>query len=107
MRRAQASRWGADIRRKKNSFPVVYAMSAAAGEDKRHLLGIYGKEELDDSDVEDVLHIMDGLNVQEHAHSLAVEHGGIAVDALSAVEMDEWARGEYQNLVDFLLYREH
>ena len=50
---------------------------------------------------------MDGLNVREHAHSLAVEHGEIAVEALSAVEMDEWARGEYQNLVDFLLYREH
>ena len=98
---------GADIRRKKNSFPVVYAMSAAGGEDKRHLLSIYGKEELDDSDVEDVLHIMDGLQVREHAHALAVEQGKVAVDALAAVEMDGRARCEYENLVDFLLYREH
>ena len=29
---------GADIRRKKNSFPAVYAMSQAKGADKRHLL---------------------------------------------------------------------
>ena len=98
---------GADIRRKKNSFPVVYAMSAAGGEDKRHLLSIYGKEELDDSDVEDVLHIMDGLQVREHAHALAVEQGKVAVDALAAVEMGGRARCEYENLVDFLLYREH
>ena len=98
---------GADIRRKKNSFPAVYAMSEAKGEDKRHLLSIYGKEEPSDTDVEDVLHIMDGLNVREHAHALAVEEGGVAVDALATVEMDERARFEYESLVEFLLYREH
>ena len=98
---------GADIRRKKNSFPAVYAMSEAKGEDKRHLLSIYGKEELSDGNVEDVLHIMDGLKVREHAHALAMVEGGIAVDALAAVEMGEWAQREYQNLVEFLLFREH
>ena len=98
---------GADIRRKKNSFPTVYAMSEAKGETRRHLLNIYAKEELSDTDVDDVLHIMDGLNVREHAHSLAVEEGEIAVDALVAVEMDERARCDYENLVEFLLYREH
>ena len=98
---------GADIRRKKNSFPVVYAMSQASGEAKRHLSRIYDKEELDDSDVEDVLHIMEQLNVQQHAHALAAEEGEAAVGALAAVEMDEWARREYENLVKFLLYREH
>ncbi len=98
---------GADIRRKKNSFPVVYAMSEARGADRRRLLGIYSKGEPDDRDVEDALHIMEGLNVQEHAHDLAVEEGEVAVEALAAVEMGEWARCEYENLVEFLLYREH
>ena len=98
---------GADIRRKKNSFPAVYAMSEAKGEDKRHLRCIYGKGELSDSDVEDVLHIMDGLGVREHAHALAVEHGELAVNAISPVEMDRRARREYEGLVEFLLHREH
>ncbi len=98
---------GADIRRKKNSFPVVYAMAQAEGADKRHLLSIYDKDEITDTDVEDVLHIMDGLNVREHAHALAVEHGEVAVGALASVEMQKQARADYQNLVDFLLYREH
>ncbi len=98
---------GADIRRKKNSFPAVYAMAQAEGVDKRHLLSIYGKDELTDSDVGDVLHIMDGLNVREYAHALAAEEGELAVDALATVEMDERARQEYKNLVEFLLYREH
>ena len=98
---------GADIRRKKNSFPTVYAMSQASGEAKRHLLRIYDKEDLDDSDVEDVLHIMEQLNVRGRAHALAAEEGEAAVDALAAVEMSECARREYENLVEFLLYREH
>ena len=98
---------GADIRRKKNSFPVVYAMSEAKGADKRQLLKIYDKDEPDDADVEDVLHIMDALDVRGHAHALAVEHGEIALQALSAIEMRQQARQEYENLVNFLLYREH
>lgn len=98
---------GADIRRKKNAFPAVYAMSQAQGEDKRHLLGIYCKSELSDADVEDVLHIMDALNVREHAHALAVEEAEVAMDALAAVEMDFSARREYENLLEFLLHREH
>jgi len=98
---------GADIRRKKNAFPAVYAMSKAQGEDKRHLLGIYGKDELSDADVEDVLHIMDALKVREHAHALAVEEAEVAMDALAAVEMERRARREYENLLEFLLHREH
>ena len=39
--------------------------------------------------------------------SLAVEEGEIAVNALAAIEMDERSRCEYENLVEFLLYREH
>ena len=98
---------GADIRRKKNSFPTVYAMSQAKGADKRHLLSIYGKDELSDADVDDVLHIMDGLSVREHAHALAVEEGEIAVSALAAIEIDERSRRDYEGLVEFLLFREH
>ncbi|MCY3543930.1 MAG: polyprenyl synthetase family protein [Chloroflexi bacterium] len=98
---------GADIRRKKNSFPAVYAMSAAKGADKRRLLDIYCKDEPDDTDVEDVLHIMEGLGVREHAHILAVDEGEAAIEALAGVEMDARARQEYKNLVEFLLYREH
>ena len=98
---------GADIRRKKNAFPAVYSMSQARGEDKRHLLSIYGKSELSDTDVEDVLHIMEVLNVREHAHALAVEEAEVAMEALAAVEMNQSARREYENLLEFLLHREH
>jgi len=98
---------GADIRRKKNSFPVVYAMSEAKGAAKRRLLDIYRKAEPDDADVADVLQILDGVNTREYAHALAAEHGEIALDALSSVELGGKTLGAVEDLIEFLLVREH
>ena len=46
---------GADIRRKKNSLPVVYAMSRAVGADKEFLESVYRRDGVDDSDIDGVL----------------------------------------------------
>lgn len=98
---------GADIRRKKNSFPVVYAMSEAKGAAKRRLLEIYRKDEPGDADVADVLQILDGVNTQGYAHALAAEHGEIALNALSSVELGAQTLGAVEDLIEFLLVREH
>ena len=50
---------GADIRRKKNSLPVVYAMSAAGGVGRGLLREVYGKPEVTDDDVAAVLGVME------------------------------------------------
>ena len=50
---------GADIRRKKNSFPVVHAMSQARGTEKKALLNIYKHDEVAENDVDRVLQIME------------------------------------------------
>ena len=98
---------GADIRRKKNSFPVVYAMSQAQGADKRRLLQIYEQDEIADADVDDVLCIMDAVHTRAYAHSLAAEHGEVAVAALTAADLDKRALDEVEDLIEFLLVREH
>ncbi len=98
---------GADIRRKKNSFPAVYAMSQATGANKQRLLEIYTKPEPDDTDVADALQIMDSVNTQQHAHSLAAERAEHALNALAAAELDRQAFSEVEDLIKFLLVREH
>lgn len=98
---------GADIRRKKNSFPVVYAMSKAAGEDRRMLKHIYGKPEIADDDVGLVLDVMDRCKTRESAQSLAAEHRDLALEAAAGVEMSPQARGDLEELAEFLLVREH
>ena len=98
---------GADIRRKKNSFPVVHAMSWARGIEKKSLLDIYRQDEVVESDVDRVLQIMDKAETREHAHDMAVEHGRDAASALESVELDPSARAEIDELIHFLLVREH
>lgn len=98
---------GADIRRKKNSFPVVHAMSQATGPEKTSLLNIYRNDEVAESDVDKVLRIMEKAETRECAHKMAVEHGRDAADALESVELDPTARAEIDELIQFLLVREH
>ena len=55
---------GSDIRRKKNSYPIVYAMESADREDRDRISSIYLKPELDDRDVDSVLEVMDKIRVR-------------------------------------------
>ena len=97
---------GADIRRKKNSFPVVYAMSAASAEDRRTLERVYSKEQPSDADVSEVLEVMERTGVKEQADILMSEHRDRALDALSGLEIEPTIRREAEDLVHFLLVRE-
>ena len=98
---------GADIRRKKNSFPVVYAMSRAEGVEKRALLDIYAKDCVSDADVSVVLDVMERTHAREQAMSLAEEHRDRALTALAEVEMSSGARRDLEELGAFLLVRQH
>ena len=98
---------GADIRRKKNSFPLVYAMSAARDGDRELLTAAYEKEHLSDEDVETVLEMMDRMKVAEAADRLAADHCETALQALSNAEIDPHRRREAEALVNFLAVRQH
>lgn len=98
---------GADIRRRKKSFPAVYAMSKVRGEAKKTLAAKYAQEELDDDDIAVVLEIMDDAGVREYAQGLAVEHCEQAMRHLSSVETAPESRRGIEEIAHFLLLREH
>ena len=98
---------GADIRRKKNSLPVVHAMSQAKGADRRVLREIYLSESLGDNDVEAVLDIMERVNTKEFAQGLAAEHCDQALEAIVGIELAPEVRGEAEELLHFLLVRQY
>lgn len=95
-----------DIRRKKKSFPAVFALHRASGAARDDLLRIYSQEELDDSDVERVMAIMDELGAPQYAQQLTQESAEQATQALENVELPPWARNEVEQLVDFLANRQ-
>ena len=98
---------GSDIRRKKMTFPVVYALERAKGDARQTLTGAWAKENLEDSDVADVLGVLDGVHAQEHAHAFTRENAHLASKELEEVVLPSWARSEFGELIQFLTTRDH
>ena len=95
-----------DIRRRKKAFPAVFALDRASGAARQDLHRIYAQEELDDSDVERVMAIMDELGAPEYANRLTAESADQATRALAGVNLPGWVRDEVDQLVEFLARRE-
>ncbi len=71
------------------------------------LVGIYEKQHLTDDDVATVLDVMEKVDTRGFANRLAAEHGEQALEALSGVELPPETRREVEDLVEFLLVRDH
>ena len=98
---------GNDIRRRKKSYPVVFALERSNGHALEDLLRIYEQEELEEEDVEKVLAVLEEVGSQENAQHLTEVAAAQALDALKPVPLPDWARIESEELVDFLARREY
>ena len=97
---------GNDIRRRKKSFPVVFALEQARGRALDDLFRIYGQEELEEDDVQRVLAVLDEVGAQDNAQRLTEAAAAQALAALAPVSLPDWARAEADELVEFLSRRE-
>ena len=97
---------GNDIRRRKKTFPVVYALEKTSGPARQELLRVYGQEELDDDDIDRVLAILDEVGAKEQSHTITQTSAREALEALTPLNLPGWAQAEAQALVDFLANRE-
>ena len=96
-----------DIRRRKKSYPVVFALEQASGRAMDDLLRIYGQEKLEEDDVQRVLAVLDEVGSQEHSQRLTEAAAGRALEALKPVSLPQWAQTEAEELVDFLARRDY
>ena len=97
---------GADIRRKKNSYPVVYTMDAATHEDRASISSMYMKAELDDEDVGSALRIMEKIGVREHAQTEAARWADSAMQSIAPLELSHRHREQIEEFTHFLLVRD-
>ena len=98
---------GNDIRRRKKSFPVVFALGQSSGPGLDDLLRIYQQDQLDDQDVERVLAILEEVGAREQSQRLTEASADEALRALDSVALPAWAREEAETLVDFLARRDY
>ena len=98
-----------DLYRRKKSLPVVHALehvgdSAAS----RRFPEIYGsKAPLSESDVAELLAIMDELKTHEFCQGLAEQEAGRSMEEIDGLKISGDARRECRDLVTFLAEREY
>ena len=83
---------GNDIRRRKKSYPVVFALERADGAALIDLRRIYAQPELEEDDVQRVLAILDEVGARESAQELTKSAANRALEALAPVPLPGWAR---------------
>ena len=96
----------ADIRRRKKSLPVVYALSRAEGSTLAELRRAYSGPELRDEDVSMVLRCLDAIGAQAYCREAAEERKAAALAELDRLELKSEAADELKRTAAFLLERD-
>ena len=96
---------GADIKRKKESFPLVFALAKATKNQRELFFEIYKKEEIDDKDMHRVLDLMEDIGVRRRACELTLDYHGAAKKSLKDSGLNSTVQNEFENLFGFLLER--
>ena len=94
-----------DIRRRKRSLPVVYALSRGTSA-SHQLAEIFAKGESDDEDVARAVACLEETGAREYAATLAEDTFGRAGEALATLPLADDARRELEQMGRFLLERE-
>lgn len=98
---------GSDIRKKKKSLPIVYALNNAAGRDAELLREIYQKSALSDMEVQTVIEILDNIETRVYAEQLVSKYHAKALNALAATPGENRAKEILRSLAEFLSSRTH
>ena len=90
-----------DIQRKKKVFPLVYALEASQGQDRKTLSRLYQQDSLGPEDVARVLAILDGLGARAYTDNLAQDYFRQAREHLKKARLSQ-----PQGLREMLSYME-
>jgi geranylgeranyl diphosphate synthase type I len=96
---------GADIRRKKKSFPIVYAMEVGDKSSIDDLNKVFNKLTLDDGDVDKVLVALDHANAKNKSEITTQKIGSRILKQAENAKFPSDFRLEIEELVDFLVTR--
>jgi geranylgeranyl diphosphate synthase type I len=95
-----------DIRRRKKTYPVVYAFEHADQEARSTLDAIYAQETLSDADVDEVLGILTLLGAGEAADAAAAAQLAAFQDEIAALLLGPAAEATFGEVAQFMLQRD-
>lgn len=96
-----------DIARRKRTLPVILAFTLASDLQRDELSAIYTqpKEELDDTDIQRVLSLLEVISVQNAVQNELTRLHDEAVELLHSLSLD-WAQKDFAHVADLLSFRE-
>lgn len=96
---------GNDIRRRKKSYPVVYALDNSSGPLKKELISIYHNSSLTDASVNRVLEIFESLGAKDNAQNRVEEHCREAWQDFDRLKLSPGERLRMEEIIQFLTGR--
>jgi geranylgeranyl diphosphate synthase type I len=92
---------GSDLRSRKKSFPIVYALQQAQGKRKTELVSFLQRFRLDDAAVNDMIALLEQLEVKEHSLEVIQQYQR---EALSCLDEAGIASPAVERLKKFMEY---
>jgi geranylgeranyl diphosphate synthase type I len=96
---------GADIRRRKKSYPFVYALEHTDGSTRKELVSIYKKRLIDDANVNKALEIFHQVETQQQAAQIVDEYCTRACLDFKKLNIPQASKDQMDELVQFLVGR--
>ena len=96
---------GSDIRRKKRTFPVIYAFQQSASSEE--LRRIYSLPVVKGEDVDAVVSILDAVDAQAAARRAAEEYRERAMAEIAPLSLSSRAQAGLEEIAGFLVERSH
>lgn len=97
---------GADIRRRKKSLPIVYALNETKGAPRDDFRAMYAKPELTDADVAVIVRDLEETGARDYCARLASERKAEALAELDQLGLRPGPANELKEAAEFLLERE-
>ena len=98
---------GADIRRRKNTLPIIHAREAKSGLYDKEISKLYSLASLSDDETLRVLEILDETEAMGYCQGL-VEHYALQVNRyIESVGFSEKSNKDFKKLIDFLVTRNY
>lgn len=94
-----------DIRRRKQSFPIVYTLNHGPAGARAALAAVYALADVDDAAVARAVRALDEADARAHALALTAEAHDHALALLDTLPLTDAARADLRAIADFLLGR--
>jgi len=95
-----------DIKYKKKTLPIIYALQSVKGENREKLLSIYSKAKISAKDISQVVHILDRLGARDYAEKVIEKYHLEAIQELEIAGLSPSAQREIKELTAYLLGQE-